>query len=238
MLDHRPTKLLITGKSGSGKTTYWERFVVGSRYEHTFVFDQERELCVRLGIDPAETFADLEAAMGEGIVIWDPSIEYPGRLEEAFAFFCEWVFEVGKTLPGKKLFCADELQKIVGTDDIAWELALVLETGRRHGIDAALVSQAPHLIHNRIRNMLTEVVTFAHVDARAIKWHTEVGFEEDEIRALVPGEYLARNMDTGRADRGRLWGSSERKGGVSAPRPPSGSPASADPGEKKSPQNA
>lgn len=83
---------------------------------------------------------------------------------------------------------------MTGTAQANRELQTLLETDRRYGIDAVMVSQQCHCLHNRIRNQLTEVVTFQHVEDRALKFLLEVGFDEAAVRGLTPGQFIARNL--------------------------------------------
>jgi hypothetical protein len=81
----------------------------------------------------------------------------------------------------------------------------VLETGRRYGLDAAMISQQPNLIHNRARNQLTEVVTFAQTDANALQYLEQAGFDAETVRKLPLGAWLARNLNSGAQDRGAVF---------------------------------
>jgi hypothetical protein len=81
----------------------------------------------------------------------------------------------------------------------------VLETGRRYGLDAAMISQQPNLIHNRIRNQLTEVVTFQQMDPTAVDWLETVGFDPEAVRALRPGQFLVRNLNSGAQTNGKVF---------------------------------
>jgi hypothetical protein len=130
---------------------------------------------------------------------------FPGRTEEAFAFFCDFAFTVSTRMPGRKIFACDELQVLVGTNGITPELALVLETGWRYGLDFAGITQQPNLIHNRVRNQATEVVAFQQMDPRSVDWCEAVGFDPEAIRGLAPGSYLARNLKTGGTAAGRVF---------------------------------
>jgi hypothetical protein len=82
---------------------------------------------------------------------------------------------------------------------------LLTETGRRYGLDTILISQQPNLIHNRIRNQLMEVVTFCQVDGQAMVFSEENGFEDDQVRGLVPGQFLVRNLSSGATAAGRMF---------------------------------
>jgi len=75
----------------------------------------------------------------------------------------------------------------------------------QQGLDFAGIAQQPNLIHNRVRNQATEVVAFQQMDPRAVDWCAAVGFDPEAIRALRPGEYLARNLKSGGTARGRVF---------------------------------
>lgn len=74
------------------------------------------------------------------------------------------------------------------------ELAMVIETGRRHQIDVAMICQAPNLIHNRVRLQMTECVTFFHADENAQKWLVSLGMNESELKSLGQNEFIAFNL--------------------------------------------
>jgi hypothetical protein len=205
-LNHRPTKVLITGRSGSGKSTYFTRLVLQSRYHYRFVFDHEAEFQARTKYPAATVPEELSVQLASRrLVLYDPAAMFPGKTAEAFAFFCEWAFEICDRLPGTKLFACDELQKLTGTAQVPWEFACILETGRRRGIDLVCISQAPNLVHNRVRNSLTECVTFAHNDENAIAFLEDVGFEAERIRGLAAGQFLSRNLVNGAVETGRVF---------------------------------
>ena len=204
-LDHRPYKLLVTGASGTGKTTYWTRYLLGTVAQLKFVFDHEGEFAFRNKIRAATTPEELGIGAHQGWCVFDPGRMFPGDLPSAFNFFCEWAFQVSSRTNGRKLFACDELQTQVGTNQISRELALVLETGRRYGLDAAMISQQPNLIHNRIRNQLTEAVSFRQLDQSAMEWLEGVGFDPEALRGLPDGAYLDRNLKSGAVASGRLF---------------------------------
>jgi hypothetical protein len=204
-LTHRPFKLLVTGASGTGKTTYWTRYLLGTQARVKLVFDHEGEFAYRQKVPAATTPEALADGCARGWGIFDPSAMFPGDLPRAFDFFCEFAFEVATRLPGRKVFACDELQKLVGTQQVSRELALVLETGRRYGLDAALISQQPNLIHNRIRNQLTEVCTFRQIDHACLDWLESAGFDTEAVRLLEPGQFSCRSMVDGGVSGGTVF---------------------------------
>jgi hypothetical protein len=205
-LSHRPNKILVTGKSGSGKSTYFTRYLCHARYDFKFVFDGEGEFSERTGLpaayDPDQLLDQLECRRW---VIFDPVELFPGQTPAGFNFFCDWSFSLSQQLPGQKLFGCDELQKWTGTNALPQELGLVVDTGRRYGLDFAAVSQRPNRIHNSVRDALSECVAFAHQDSNALEFLLDVGFDEEELRTLQPGEFIARNLNSGVHDRGRVF---------------------------------
>lgn len=202
-LAHKPTKLLITGCSGSGKSTYWTRYVLNCWHDKIFIFDHEAEYCFRNALEPCYEITE-DIVKNNRYVIYDPSEQFPGATQSGFNYFAELVFEVAKTLPGTKLFATDELQKIVDVHTVTYELALLIETGRRYGVDTAFVTQQPNLIHNRLRNQLTELVTFRHLDERAIKFLMELGFDPETILLLQDLEFQSLDLRTLDLRRGKI----------------------------------
>lgn len=205
-LDHRPTKILVAGNSGCGKSTFATRYVLNAPQRVKFIFDPEGEFALRNGFSAAGTAEELFSQLESGWVIFDAGQEFEGATAEAFEFFSEWVFRISKALdeeaeaagqaPMTKLFFADELQTVVETHEVPAGLRLILETGRRYGIDTLLVTQQPNVIHNRARNQITEVVAFSQVDENAVQFLVALGFDGDEIRGLPPGEFRLLQIRT------------------------------------------
>ena len=195
---HESQKVLVTGASGSGKTTYflsrirdWRAFD-GAKLKQLYVFDHEGEFSRKTGIRPAQTPRDF----GGRVIAFDPSLMFRGRFAEAFAFFCDFAFEHSTRFDGAKLFCCDELQKFIGTSasEIPQELKNILETGRRYELDFMAISQAPNLIHNRVKNQLSEIVAFQLIEENAAKFVESFGFS---TQMLLPGEFMRFKTKTG-----------------------------------------
>lgn len=203
-IDHQPTKVLITGKSGSGKSTYYSRFIANTDHSKIFVFDHEGEFSHRTGLRACNNMDELSQEIEKRYIIYDPQQDFPGQSYEAFNFFCEWSFSVCQDLPGKKLFATDELQKLIGTNSLPWELCCVIETGRRAGMDTVFICQQPNLMHNRLRNQLTEIVTFRQIDKRALEFLGDVGFDPEEIKRLDRLEFRLLDLEHGRMDGGKF----------------------------------
>lgn len=197
----------MTGRSGTGKTEFLGRYVARARYPRTFVFDGQGELSPRWGVSACVSVEDLQAALerSDGIILFDPAGLFPEDLCGGFGFFSDWSFSVSECIAGPKLFVADELQQVIGTAGLPPSFCAILETGRRAELDCAIVSQQINLIHNRIRNQLTEFVTFAHVDPRALEWIGDLGLDPEEVRGLPEGDFISLDLRAWQTVRGSLW---------------------------------
>lgn len=203
--DHRPQRVLIAGQSGTGKTTYLIRFLNGAASRCTFVFDPEGELGPKLGTRPARTHEVLLAQLAGGLVVFDPSQMFPGDNAAGFDWFARWSFFASHKIPGRKIFVADELQKFTDGNRLPHGLALVLDTGRRYGLDAAFACQAPNRIHNGVRSQLTELVAFKLIEARGLAWLADLDFDTRAVCRQRPGQFIARNLLSGGEARGKVF---------------------------------
>lgn len=198
-------KILITGKSGTGKTTYLIRYLLAVPYDFVWAFDHQSELSELLKVENAVTTQDIEEQTWQGFCLFDPAILFPGEMHAGFDFYSDYVFQFSQRSPGKKLFVCDEFQLFSQTDSFSWELSRLIENGRRYQIDCLFISQQPNLIHNRVRNQLTEVVCFQQTDWRVLQCLAEWGFDPQEVSTLkVPGYFVINNFRTGKVQRGTV----------------------------------
>lgn len=209
-LNHRSTKILVTGQSGSGKSTYFVRFISNAAlgiYDKIFIFDHVGEISPRMGIPSVGSEEELiQSFERDKIIIFDPSVLFPGETDIAWDFFCEWCFERSSNNMGySKLLAVDELQMFANTQRLSWEQCLVVETGRKFELDFLAISQQMNLIHNRLRNQLTEIVSFRQTDALVLDALEERGFDPNVLRSLAIGEYYIINFSSGAQVRGKLF---------------------------------
>lgn len=201
--DHQSLKVMITGTSGTGKSTLLERLLRAEKAQWKFVYDHQGEFAGRFKLPVVTCCDDLEEkTIRKGWVVYDPVDEFAGRAG-GFDFFCEYVFMVSKKVNGRKLFVVDELQNLTDNRTAPVPFLTICETGRRYQIDVFTISQAPNRIHNSVRNQLTDVYTFRHSDEAAIKYLADNGFDPEAVRNLQEYEYLHRNLRTGETTRGR-----------------------------------
>lgn len=202
-ISHKSKKLLVTGTSGTGKTTFWERYILNAEYDWRFIFDPEGEWSFRQSWPSVGSLDGIQQQLPSGWVVFDPADEFEGELQEGFDWFCDFVFELCKDLPGTKLLATDELQLLTDSNQVSKPLRRVMETGRRRGLDVAFVSHQVNLMHNRTRNQFTEVVSFNQQDPVATKWLEHFQFNAEELQQLQEGEFVLRNKQ-GAERRGRL----------------------------------
>ena len=216
-LKHRPSKVVISGNSGSGKSTFGTAVLLNSPQTYKFVFDWEGELRERIGFAAARDPDGLTKQLQQGWIIFDPDEMFPEEMEDSLAegldWFCGWVFNVKKAINAEAkekglpfptaLFYCDEVQEICDAHTMPRGLRTILERGRRQGIDSMIVTQQPNIIHNRVRNQLTEVVAFSQVDENAVRFFEDLGLDGDDIRGLAEGQWRLLNR------RARIfqWGS-------------------------------
>lgn len=198
VFSHPSCKVIITGASGTGKTTLFEKLIRKSKARLKFVFDHQGEFCQRFGQPSCKNATELcQATARGGWIIFDPVEMFPGDVENAFLFFCDFTFEMSKTFKGHKLFCCDELQMLVTQSAAPVELKTILQTGRRYQLDFYAITNALNAIHNSIRNQTTEIYSFLQTDKNALAYLAENGFNENQIRNLRQFDYLWRNLRTG-----------------------------------------
>lgn len=204
---HSPLRCLIVGQSGTGKSTYQRKALLNLPARCRFLFDPDGQYAFNLKLRPARTSDELIAAVSTGWVCFDPAALYPGKYAQAFDFFTRWAFRAAERVKGTKIFGCDELQKWTGTGarDIPPGFAVMLETGRHVALDCVLVAQGANLVHNRIQNQITELVAFHTIGKRALGFLEDMELDPNEVRALVPGRYVARNLNTGSVTRGEVF---------------------------------
>jgi hypothetical protein len=192
--------------SGTGKSTFIYKLFVNAQYSHKFFFDSQGDFALRSGREAAYDEQGLLRGLQSGWLVFDPSEMFEGDLPSGFDFFCEYCFRQSKNLAGTKLFGCDDVQDFVTTNRISPQLALIVETARKWQIDFATIAQAPNLIHNRLKNQFTEVVCFRQGDDPDIlAYHTDKGFNPEEIQQLPDGAFIQWERATNKFYRGKVF---------------------------------
>lgn len=197
--DHKAVCVLITGKKGSGKTTYWLSRLVKHRARYKFIFDPVREVSRKLKLPICIDVPRMKAALAAGRpVCFDSSPLFPGDRREGFAFFSRWVMNICKELQGVKLFACDEFQSVhrTGPEGLPAGLKEITDEGRREEIDCIFAAQRINEVNDDVRGQITETISFRHTDPLPLRWLAERGFDPEAIKALpAPGGWIAINDD-------------------------------------------
>jgi hypothetical protein len=194
--DHKPSCILITGKKGSGKTTYWIGLLTKHRARFKFIFDPTREVARKLSLpvcidEPGMTRAVLERRP----VCFDSSPLFPGERRAGFAWFTRYVFNVCKALRGVKLLAVDELQSCqrIGEHGLPPGFKEIIDEGRREEIDCLFAVQRLNEVNDDVRGQITEIVTFKHTDPLPLQWLKDNGFDAGAVYSLpAPGGWIRR----------------------------------------------
>lgn len=210
MIDYGATRAvtLVTGRSGTGKTTFCLRYLVNaSHLRGRWIWDADGQLSARLGLPAASTADELEASLEDGWSIFDPNPMFPGRHGEGFSWFASWAYAAAARTPGPSVLLVDEVWRYCTPHAIPQPLAECIQTGRVRGLSCMFATQRPNKLNGAVVNEVTECVAFRLQDRMGLAIVEECGLPASEVSALVPGSWLAVSCETGARSSGRLWGS-------------------------------
>lgn len=194
---------LLAGMSGSGKNTALYKYLnaMRDRVACIFIFDDKGEALARCGWRHASLASpncnEVEAALQTRMVNFNPHRMYPGRLNEAFTWFCKWVFDASKRGRGKKIVFIDEIWRFQDRDDIPVELAMLAQMGRAENIELITATQHLHKVNASITGNLTELICFKMIDSVDLRKAGQLGANPEEIQALPLYHFLAYNLRSG-----------------------------------------
>lgn len=197
-----PCSTLVVGKTGAGKTGFATRYLLNVPAAARFIFDDLGQMAARLKIRPAATAAELEAALADRWIVFNPHLMFPGDVAGGFRFFCHWSYLASQRGPGKKVFFADEIWRHCSPQGIPKELATLAQMGRAENLELMTATQLPHKVHSSITGSCTELVCFRLDERLALNCVRDLDADPEEIRQLPLGSFLAFN----RLSRGRLAG--------------------------------
>lgn len=203
---------ICAGVSGTGKSTFGLRYLVNADLSVRFLFDAEsserdpsqNEFSDRLELPPAGDAYDLSLALCRGWVPFDPHQLFTGRLEEAFAFFCEWAWEKSAQIPGNKVVVVDEVWRYASPHKIPPGLANIVQSGRKRGLHLLVNTQEPNRLNSSILNGMSEFVCFKLQSNPALELAESYGFNREEVAGLPALQFVARNLDSGGELRGKI----------------------------------
>lgn len=199
---------VVAGCSGSGKSTFVNRYLLNDRgLTLRCLFDPDGEFAERLRLPVCTTPAQLDKAAQLGWVAFDPSDYFPGDLMRGFAFFCAWTLALAKVQKpgGRTVIVVDEVWKYCDPYKVPPELALIVQTGRKHGCEGVFLTQRPNKVNGTVLNEATELVCFRLSERAGVDKVEEYGLDPDEVRNLPLGSFVALNTNTGGRLRGKVF---------------------------------
>ena len=155
-----PRSTLIVGMTGSGKSTFALLALENEPAAGRFILDDLGQASARLRRPLASTAAELEASLATRWTLFNPHRMFPGELDKAFRFFCDWVYHCSCRSPGRKVLLVDEAWRFQTPQGIPRELAMCSQAGRAEGLELMLATQLPHKLHASVTGQATEVVCF------------------------------------------------------------------------------
>jgi hypothetical protein len=203
--DHVPDKRLVTGGSGTGKTTLAYDQFCKERARLKFVYDHDGRFSDRFGPESVSAAGLDEAVAAGGVIVYDPSGDFPSNFGATskdmglggLSFFCEYVMAQCKVARGRKLLWIDELDLVATNTSYPKDLHVLMQTGRNYSIDCFLITGQPNRVHNCILTQCTSVTTFLLTAETSMKWLVDNGIPADVIRGLGEHGWYSRHLRTG-----------------------------------------
>lgn len=198
-LAHEAVHQLFTGMSGKGKSTLTRAVVARDKAPWKFAFDTYKKEYTRffrwpLCID--------EPGLRRAVLAGKPSAFYsaplfPGNRIEGFNFWIRWVYQVGLTLPGRKLVIIEEIEKTTAhrNSSLAPAFSEMLDEGRAAEFDVIMIAQRVSTVSELVRAQTTEICTFQHVDGNQLRWLKDEGFDPAAVAKLNRGQYIWRDRE-------------------------------------------
>ena len=204
---------ICAGVSGTGKSTFGLRYLANADLTVRYLFDPDPgefnpdvgEFADRLRLAPARDVYELSLGLCQGWVIFDPHTLFPGRIEEAFNWFCDWAWQTSATIPGNKVMVADEIWNYCTPQGIPYELKTIVQSGRKRRLHLMVNGQEPNRLNGTILNGVSEFVCFRLQSPAALDLVKKTyGFDAEEVSNLQPLQFVARNLDSGGELRGSI----------------------------------
>lgn len=169
---HKNKRLLVTGRTGGGKSSFIQYHLENEATEDViFICDVKDEWCYRLGIEKTVEFENIKPT--SKIVCFNP-LDFPDY-NAAFDDYCLFIQAFAEVSNKVILAVFEELQTFVTSYVMPRSFLDILVRGRKSKINMLMASTQPNLIHNSIRASLSEIVVFGQSDDNAIKHSYSLG---------------------------------------------------------------
>ena len=206
--DNKARCILVSGCSGSGKSSYVVKYLLNAKFTCVFIFDPRGEYAARFKRRAACIPAELAALAQSGLVIFDPHTMYPGgaatNFQKAFEDFCDFTFSMSGLMGGQKILFVDEMWRHCSPNKIPLALATIVQDGRKNGVGLITSTQRANRLNEAILTECTEGVYFRMKggNARDSLMEIDDSFPYDEVLTLPDMHFIAHDLNTGGELRG------------------------------------
>jgi len=211
-----PKHTLVVGMTGSGKTTFCNRYLLNTAPACRFVFDDLNRVWPRLNVKPCYTDRDVELALPQRWVIFNhermfPLVGFQSRqgittpAHAAFRWFCSFIFTASQRGPGSKIVVNPEIWRFCTADSIPPEFAMLAQAGRELGIELVLDTQRPETLNPSVTGAITELVCFKLTSPEALRTVRDLGADREAVAALPLGSFISYNRLSGATLTGRVF---------------------------------
>jgi len=216
MTDLQPTRkrsvIVVCGLSGFGKTTFALRALVNLKLSARFLFDPDPgefnpdigEFSDRLKLPPSQSLYDLSLNLCRGWVAFDPHTLFPGDLENACNFFCDWAWEKSLQLPGEKILVIQDAYRFCTPHFVPAPIKTIVQSGSKRRLYLMIDAHEPQKLNSTVKTGMSEVICFRLQGEGPLSFAEEFGFKRDEVANLPQLQFVARNLDSGGELRGRI----------------------------------
>lgn len=177
----------------SGKTTFAVKYLLNIKPACRFLFDESSRWSRRLGVKPAYTAAECEAALVSRWVVFNPLRMFPDDYAAAFDWFCAWVYNCATRSPGEKILAVDELWQWVNNRTMPKNFRLCTQAGSEYGIRVFALTQEPHNVNSSVVGQTTELVCFRLQEPKAWDCIRELGADVEAVKQLPLGSFISLN---------------------------------------------
>lgn len=217
MPDYRlePDHLVVAGMTGSGKTTFVNRFLLNCPgVAVRTIFDDMKRMSERLRLNPCRDMAACNRAVPSRWVSYQPALSLagfrpmpgiPSPAHEEFRRWCDWNWKLAQRGPGRKLVCLPEMWRFCTLDSIPPQFAALAQAGRELGISLVMDTSTPEKLNPALDGQITELVCFKLISSEALKAVRRMGADPEEVKALPMGHFVAYNRLSGGTLRGRVF---------------------------------
>lgn len=209
----RKRSIVVTaGCSGFGKTTFAIRALLNLDLTTRFLFDTDPgefnrnlgEFADRLKLPAAQSPYELSLNLVRGWVAFDPHALFPGNLENACNFFCEWAWEKSLELPGEKMIVIQDAYRFCTPHFVPDPMKVIVQSGRKRQLTMMVDAHEPQKLNSTFKSGMSEIICFRLQGDGPLSFAEEFGFNREEVANLDQLQFVARNLDSGGELRGRI----------------------------------